>query len=218
MTYDKKKRLLILGAGGHGAVVAECAQLMNKWSEISFLDSKWPIQKKIYEWDIIGKDDYYITKATQNDDFFVGIGNVKIRMKLIEEIKISGCNLVRIIHPRAIVSKHATILEGSLIVGGAMVNIGTSIASGCIINTGATIDHDCIIEEGAHICPGVNLGGNVSVGKKTWIGIGAKIINGITIGANSLIGAGAVVVNDIPDNVIAVGIPAKAVTRENKKC
>lgn len=218
MTYDKKKRLLILGAGGHGAVVAECAQLMNKWSEISFLDSKWPIQNKIYEWDIIGKDDYYLTKAKHNDDFFVGIGNTKIRMQLIEKIKISECNLVSIIHPRAIVSNQATILEGSLIVGGAIVNIGTTIASGCIINTGATIDHDCIIEDGVHICPGVNIGGNVSVGRKTWVGIGAKAINGIKIGTNSLIGAGAVVVKDIPDNVTAVGIPAKVVTRENKKC
>ena len=80
-----------------------------------------------------------------------------------------------------------------------------------IINTCASVDHECVVEEGAHVGPGVRLGGHVRVGKGTWIGIGATVKDRIRIGARAVIGAGAVVLNDIPDGVVAYGVPANVI-------
>jgi len=89
------------------------------------------------------------------------------------------------------------------------INSGTKIGENVIINTGATVDHDCVLEDYVHISPGAHLAGNVYVGELTHIGIGASLIQGVKIGRNVIIGAGAAVINDLPDNVTAVGVPAK---------
>ncbi|WP_308303877.1 DapH/DapD/GlmU-related protein, partial [Vibrio parahaemolyticus] len=44
-----------------------------------------------------------------------------------------------------------------------------------------------------------------------WLGEGVFVMPGVTIGKNSIIGAGSVVTKSIPENVIAVGNPAKII-------
>jgi len=51
----------------------------------------------------------------------------------------------------------------------------------------------------------------LNIGNGCWIGHGVKIIKGVNIGDNVIIGGGSVVINDIPNNSIAVGIPAKVI-------
>jgi acetyltransferase-like isoleucine patch superfamily enzyme len=82
-----------------------------------------------------------------------------------------------------------------------------------IIITNAFIDHERNLQNGVHISPGVTLGGRVSIGAGPWIGVGASIIDHNTIGSGSIIGAGSVVVKDIPDGVVAYGVPAKVIRR-----
>lgn len=215
MSDGIKKRLLIIGAGGHGAISADCAHSMNKWSEICFLDSRWPDIKILNDFKVIGKDTELFHHMNEFDDTFVAIGNPNIRMKIIQQITSSNFNLARIIHSSAIISQFSSIHAGNLIAPGVVVNAGVKIKMGCIINTGATIDHDCLIEAGAHICPGVNLAGNVKVGAGSWVGIGASVINDVVIGDNTVIGAGAVVISNIPANVVAVGVPARLLVKES---
>ena len=78
-----------------------------------------------------------------------------------------------------------------------------------IVNTGAIIEHDAVIGRSCHISVGAKLAGEVAVGQGTHVGIGATIIQGIQIGENCIIGAGAVVIRDVPDNHMAVGVPAQ---------
>ena len=92
-----------------------------------------------------------------------------------------------------------------------LTKYGASIGKNCMINTGVIIEHDCKIGDYCHIAPGVHISGTVSIGELSFIGIGATIIQGIKIGKNVTIGAGSVVIKDIPDNVIALGNPAKIV-------
>ena len=51
----------------------------------------------------------------------------------------------------------------------------------------------------------------ITVGDNVWIGAGVHVMPGVTIGNNVVIGGGSVVVKDIPDNVVAVGNPAKVI-------
>lgn len=210
----KQKRLAILGASGHGKVVADSA-LNSGWNVISFYDDKWPQITSVAEWPIIGDTDKLIKEKSLHDGVIIAIGNNDQRMRKIKLLKESGLLLLTITHPSAIISKYSSIKEGTVIFPGAVINAFSKIGKGCIINTSATVDHDCLISDGVHISPGANLGGEVTVGEKTWIGIGATIKNGIVIGKEVIIGAGAAVINDIDDYIICVGVPAKKINTKN---
>ena len=96
---------------------------------------------------------------------------------------------------------------------GAVINPGSQIGQSVIINTSASVDHECVIADAAHICPGVHLAGRVQVGAATHVGIGTTVIERINIGSGSFIGAGSVVVDDIPDGVVAYGVPARVIRK-----
>lgn len=58
---------------------------------------------------------------------------------------------------------------------------------------------------------------DVHIGKNVWIGAGVTILPGVRIGDNSVIGAGSIVTTDIPDNVVAYGVPCKVVRKIGEK-
>ena len=97
---------------------------------------------------------------------------------------------------------------------GVVVNPGARIGSNVVLNTACSVDHDCVVADHAQLCPGVHLGGNVTVGELAMVGTGVSVIPGVRIGSGCTIGAGAVVTRDIPDNSLAVGVPARVVSRE----
>jgi sugar O-acyltransferase (sialic acid O-acetyltransferase NeuD family) len=203
------KRLAILGASGHGKVVAEIAELL-RWTEIIFFDDAWPTITQNGPWQICGNSQRLESEASQFEGIIVAIGNNEIRLAKSKEIRNKGLPLVTLIHPKAIVSQYATIDEGSVVMAGAVINPFAKIGLAAIINTSATIDHDCILGNGVHVSPGAHLAGAVSVGHRTWIGIGAVIKQCLQIGADTIVGAGSVIVKNIPDGQTVIGVPGKS--------
>ena len=185
------KKLIIIGASGHGKVVADIAK-KNGYTEIVFLDDN----ESIHEcggYPIVGRrTDVDRIKA----DVIVAIGKVEIRKRIQESIEES--RMVTLIHPDAVVADDVSIGSGTVVMAGAVINPGVKIGRGCIVNTSSSIDHDCVIDD-------------VSVGDETWIGAGTTISNNVNICGNCTIGAGAVVVKDIPAKCTAVGSPAKPI-------
>ncbi|MED4796712.1 acetyltransferase [Priestia megaterium] len=200
-------KLLILGAGGHGKVVSEIAQLMKQWEEIAFLDDREDISE-VLGIPIVGKLADLLALRSEYEYAFVSIGSNTARLNWTEKLSHHGFKIPILMHPSSTVSAKSSIEVGTVIMAGAVINPDTKIGRSCIINTASTIDHDCILQEGVHTSPGVHLGGTVKVGKRTWICIGATIINNINIGCDSVIAAGAVVTKDVPSNVLVAGVPA----------
>lgn len=200
--------LAILGASGHGKVIADTAALCG-WEKISFFDDDETKNSQSYQWLILGNFNKLLENIEIFDGVVVGIGNNQIRYDKYVQINQKGGKIVSVIHPRAIISKYASIGKGSVVFANSVVNSGAQIGEYVILNTASTVDHDCKIGDASHISPGANLSGGVVVGNKTWVGIGACIKQNIKIGENVVIGAGAVVVKDLPDNVLAIGNPAK---------
>ncbi len=192
------KRLLIIGASGHGKVCADIAEKMGLWDEIVFADDNPPTE---FPFPIIGKTD-----IAWNEDCFVGIGDAEIRKKLSYDRK-----LVTLIHPTATIGSRVSIGEGSVVMAGAVVNPDSIIGAGAIINTGSSVDHDCRVADYAHISVGAHLGGTTIIGESTWIGAGAIVINNVSVCAGCMIGAGAVIISDISDKGTYVGVPAKRI-------
>jgi sugar O-acyltransferase (sialic acid O-acetyltransferase NeuD family) len=208
-------RLIIIGAGGHGKVVADAATEAG-WREVVFLDSGWPEKGTHAGFPVVGTDRDLARLAGPEDQLVVSIGDGRRREQLCREASDAGIRLATVIHPAATVSKRAQIGAGTVVFAGALVNADARIGMGCIVNTGAIIEHDCELGDGVHVCPGVALAGAVIVGARSWIGIGGCVKQGIRIGADVMVGAGAVVVKDLPDGITAFGVPARVVGGHQK--
>jgi sugar O-acyltransferase (sialic acid O-acetyltransferase NeuD family) len=201
--------ICILGAGGHGRVVADVAEMCG-YGAIEFVDAKWPDVKANLVWPVIGRG---FANARAGFQHFVALGNNGLRLKLVQELMAAGQVLPTLVHPSASVSKHATLGQGCVVMAGAVINAGTRVGHGVIVNTTASIDHDCVIGDGVHISPGAHLGGTVEVGAESWIGLGAGVREGIRIGPRCLVAAGAMVIADLEAGVRAQGVPARAFTK-----
>ena len=203
------KRIAIMGASGHGKVVADIA-ISNGYDEIIFVDAN-PKIKTLGEYQVMLEDDFMAQFSADTQDVFVGIGNAKIRRKLQEKLEGMGANVVTLVHPKATVAYDVHIGKGTAVMAGAVINPGTTIGAGCIINTSSSVDHDNVIGDYAHISVGAHTAGTVQVGDNTWLGIGAVISNNINVTSDVTIGAGAVVVKDITEPGTFVGVPAKKI-------
>ncbi len=204
-----KDKLLIIGASGHGKVVADIAIKMNKWRSIAFLDDDESISN-CSGFEVIGKTvDAIIFK--NEAAFFVAIGNNITREKIQEKLIDEGLTVASLIHPSAVIGKDVEIGLGTVVMAGVVINSSTIIGKGCIINTSSSLDHDNIIDDYVHISPGVKLAGTVRVGKGSWIGIGSIISNNVNICSDCKLGAGAVVVKHIAEPGTYVGVPVRRV-------
>ena len=198
------KKLGIIGASGHGKVIADIAK-KNGYSEISFFDDNENIHE-CGSYPVTGKS---AEARIFDGDIIVGIGNAAIRKKIQEMLQVE--KLVTLIHPDAVIAEDVVIGVGTVVMAGAVVNSGVQIGNGCIINTCSSVDHDCILGDYVHIAVGSHLCGTVSVGSETWIGAGAIVSNNVAICSNCMIGAGAVVVKNLVKVGIYIGIPAKRI-------
>ncbi len=211
-----RKKIVIWGASGHAMVVADIVKLIDSYELVGFLDDINPERRSslFCGFPIFGgKEQLDDLKRIGVSHILFGFGNCEARLKLTELVRARGFNLATAIHPQAIIGGNVSIGEGTVIVAGAVVNTGANIGENVIINTLASVDHECVVEDGVHICPGVHLAGRVIVGRASWLSIGVIVMDRIRIGAVTIIGAGAVVVKDIPDGVLALGVPAKVVKR-----
>ena len=192
-------RLIIVGASGHGKVIADIA-VRNGYEDIVFLDDNEAIQE-CAGFPVIGGT-AEVTRL--NGDKIVAIGNPAVRERLQGTI-----HPVTLVHPNAVVSRRVSLGEGTVVMAGAVINSDAVIGNGCIINTGSSVDHDCRIADFAHISVGAHVAGTCNIGRRTWIGAGATVNNNISICGDCMIGAGAVVIRDILESGTYIGCPAK---------
>lgn len=201
------KQLVIFGAGGHAKVAADIAA--NFYSDIVFfVDQKSEDTCLGYP---IFDDKTLLEEKIGEADFFVAIGNAKIRKRITMELLEKGAKFATLIHPSAVIGKNVTIDSGTVVMPGTIVNADSQIGQGCIINTSSSVDHDCKLSDYVHVAVGTHLCGTVAVGENTWVGAGATVSNNITICADCMIGAGAVIVRNIEEAGIYVGVPARKI-------
>jgi len=143
--------------------------------------------------------------------FVVAIGNPygHMRCRIHDLLTGAGFTPVSLVDPTARLCASAQIGAGVQAMPGAIVHNEAVIGRQCLLNTRSLVEHDCVLEEGVEIGPGATLAGRVHVGANSWVASGAVVLPRVRIGRNTIIGAGAVVVSDIPEGVVAVGVPAK---------
>jgi UDP-N-acetylbacillosamine N-acetyltransferase len=207
------RKLVIWGASGHALVVADIIRSAGAYEIAGFLDDDPGRRGLTFCGSHIlgGRDEL---KAACKDGIthaIIAVGDCFARVSMAVLARREGFDLATAIHPRAIVASDVLPGAGTVIAAGAVVNPGACLGDNVIVNTCASIDHECVIEDGAHICPGVHLAGRVRIGRMTQVGIGSAIKDRVRVGQGTVIGAGSVVVSDLPDGVVAYGVPARVV-------
>lgn len=208
------RKVVVWGASGHALVVAEIIRLQGIYELYGFLDDfAIPQERKEFlGYPLLGgRDQLEAIHQLGVRNMILAFGDCGARLEIAQLVRSKGFSLVTGIHPSAVVSGTVEIGQGTVVAARAVINPGTRVGENVIINTAACVDHECIVENGVHLCPGVCLGGSVIVGRGAWIGIGSTVSDHVRIGAGAVLGAGAVAVRDIPESVLAYGVPARVI-------
>jgi sugar O-acyltransferase (sialic acid O-acetyltransferase NeuD family) len=210
------EKVLILGAGPQARIIPDVMASRGDLDLLGFVDMA--NERHFLEGDAAGFPVHDKTRfpkeiCAQLGKFSVLIATdqMKLRKTLIGQVKQAALPLTNIIHPSGIISRSAQIGKGNLFLAGIVIGPGASIGDHVILNNAVTVDHDTVLQENVIIAPGVHLAGKVKVREGSFIGIGACCIPGVTIGNGCLIAAGSVVTEDVPDGVLAAGVPAKVI-------
>jgi UDP-N-acetylbacillosamine N-acetyltransferase len=211
-----ENKLVIWGASGHAKVVADIIRLQRKYEIVGFLDD-WNSQLHGSAFCgarvLGGREQLEPLYRAGVRHIILGFGKCHARMALSELVKSLGFSLVTAIHPHATVAADVRVGAGTVIAAGTVINPGASIGENVIVNTLALVGHDCVVGDAAHISSGVRLAGGVTVGRAASVGIGSTVIERVRIGVGARIGAGSVVTKDIPEYVLAYGVPADIVRK-----
>lgn len=201
------EQVIVIGAGGHGKVIADIVRSCGD-TVIGFLDDSPNPPEAICDIPVLGGTGDYVNYPEAR--FVIAIGNGAVRRKVARRLQ--GVKWYTAIHPDATVSTMGTSIgEGTVVMAGAVINPCAVIGKHCIINTKASVDHDNQIGDYTHISVGATLAGTVTVGDTVWVGAGAVVSNNISICADCMIGAGAVVVRSIEEPGTYVGVPGRKI-------
>ena len=210
------QNIVILGAGGFGREVLDIIIAQNKvskrWKILGFVDENPELKGKVLNgYPVLGSFDWFSKIDLKEIRVVCAIGDNISKKKVAEKAKGLGLRFANVVHPSVIMTEFVTLGEGVIICAGCILTNQITIGNHVIINLDVTIGHDSIIEDFCTLSPGVHISGRNKIGEGANVGTGAVTIQGIVIGRWSIIGAGAVVAQDIPDKVVAVGVPAKPI-------
>ncbi len=210
-----------LGAGGHAKGVIEILRQTGGYDIVGLLDANpglW--QSEVMNIPVLGGDDLLPHLYAQGiRHAFIGVGGVgdtRPREELYRRVRAMGFEVAAVVHPSAVIAQSARIGHGPTIMAQAVINADAVMGEDVIINTGAIVEHDCVIGDHVHVATGARLASTVSVGDGSHVGVGASIRQGVRVGRRAIVGAGAAVVEDVPDGVVVVGVPARALRRRDE--
>ncbi|MFB3778595.1 MAG: NeuD/PglB/VioB family sugar acetyltransferase [Bryobacteraceae bacterium] len=218
----QRLRLVVAGAGGHGAEVQAYVRDLARegWSGqlLGFLDDGVPAGR-CRNLEILGALDSLAGRPAEFFDglyYITALGSNATRRKVVERIEaLYGGRILpwTLTHPAAWLGEEIEIGAGTLLAPGVLITTRVRVGRHSILNVKVSISHDCFVGDFVNLNPGVTVCGNVTIGEGAYIGTGATLIDKVSVGEGAIIGGGAVVIDDIPDHVTAVGVPARVIKR-----
>ncbi len=201
--------LIIIGAGGHAVSVANVA--MSAGYDVRHFVDDGKVGVELLGVKVIGS----LSELTEQSafTFAIAVGDNAVRERIYHDISIRypSLSFPPLVHASAVISVFTEIGEGTVVMPNCVVGPNSRVGKFCLINTRASIDHDCEMSDFSSLAPSVATGGGVRIGVRSAVSIGAAIKHGVTIGADSVVGACSYVNKDLPGNVVAYGVPARAV-------
>lgn len=212
------RSLWIVGAGGHGKVVADLARACG-FVPIGAVDLNAAAVGRIAEpggtrvraaqADFLGHVERHGALPERADAVVVAVGDNRARLAVHRLL--AGVPRPSLVHPAAVLSPSATLGAGTVAFAGVVVNAAATVGEAVILNTRVVVEHDCQVGDGVHISPGAVLCGGVSVGAGAWLGAGCTVLPGVRVGAGAMVGAGALIRAEVPAGATVVGNPGRII-------
>lgn len=184
------KRLLIIGAGGHGRAVAETVLLGRDFKLAGFLDDAPDRAQLVFGIPVWGGTGELASCTARVDAVLVAIGRNPNREALHAAVTAVGLPLATVVHPRALVASSANIGPGSVVMAGAIIGTQANLGEGTIVNCGAIVDHDCCVEAFGHLGVGACMSGGAVMGRGAWMQANAALGYGVKLSAGQVLQAG----------------------------
>jgi sugar O-acyltransferase (sialic acid O-acetyltransferase NeuD family) len=209
------QRVLVIGGSDQGRQAIDIIEELGGMEVAGVLDRRTGDNGLAAGYPLLGSDEDLAACAAASGAtaFVVAIGDNSARHRVLtrESARSPALELPPVVHRSAVIARSAEIGPGSIVMAGAVVSNGCHVGTAALLGTRSSLDHDSVLGDFGSLAPGVTTGGGVRVGDRTAIGLGANVIHGVTIGSNTVVGAGALVVDDLPDSVVAYGVPARVV-------
>lgn len=213
------KDVVVLGTGGFARevlwILEENNRIKEQWNIMGFIDKDG--KEECHGYPVLGADEWLVNYH-KDINVICGVGSVVLKRKLVSKFAANSN-----IHFPSIIANgvkgdfnNIKMGQGCIICEGTILTTDIVLGNFVTVNLSCTIGHDAVIKDYVTVNPGSNISGNVNIKSNVEIGTGVQIIQGMNIGENVVIGAGAVVVDDIPDNVTAVGIPARPIKKRKE--
>lgn len=212
-------KLVICGEGGLGHEVLGLVLQLQKaglksYDEILFLDDD-TAKTGYMGYKAMPSGDVFEKYGMEDTKFVIAIGEPVYRTKLIKEIKDRNYKFETLIHPTASIGDNTSIGDGTVVQWGSFISCDCKIGENCFFQPSSNVGHDCVIGDDCTVSTNAAISGGVVIGNDTYLAVGVTVIQGAKIGSNSVLGMGSVVVRNIPDNVIAMGNPARAMKHKD---
>ena len=211
------KNIIIFGAGGFGMEVAWLLEEINRreplWNLLGYIDQdekKWG--KEYFGYGVLGSFDY-LKRLSSNTAVVVAVGDSVRRNEIVAELSVYGFEFPVLVHPSVFMPRSIEPGEGTIMAAGTVLTVQVKIGAHVHVDTSCTVGHGAVLGDYSRLNPGVHVSGDVVIKTGAYIGAGAVVTQGIVVGSNTIVGAGAVVVRDLPDNVVAVGVPARVIRK-----
>jgi len=201
--------MIVAGASSHAKEVLQILNALEKEDFTFFDDVSVEIDPFFNSFSIVRSLDEI---NTGEHEFVLALGDPQSRKIVFEKLSGIGLKPASVIAPTAVSGRFRSFYgEGLNIMHHSFISNGVQIGKGCLINVLVSVHHDTILGDFVEVSPGASILGGCQIGSLTSIGAGARILPDVIIGSNCKVGAGSVVLNDLPDNAVAVGVPAKVI-------
>ena len=207
--------IVVIGSSGHARVIIDAVERENRFRIAGIIDTFKPVGYSCLGYQVLG-DELRLPDVIREHDIYGGIiaiGDNWVRHEVVDRIRcaVPGFGFVTVIHPSAQVARSARVAAGTVVMPGAIISASADIGEFCIVNTKASLDHDGVMGAFSSFAPAVTAGGEVTVKPFAAVLLGANIIHSISIGEHSVVGAGSLVLRDVPERVLAYGLPARVI-------
>ena len=207
--------IVVIGSSGHARVIIDAIERENRFRIAGIIDTFKPVGYSCLGYQVLG-DELHLPDVIRERDIhggIIAIGDNWVRHEVADRIRSTapGFAFITAIHPSAQVARSARVGAGTVVMPGAIISANADVGEFCIVNTKASIDHDGAMGAFSSFAPGVTAGGEVTIKPFAAVLLGANIIHSISIGEHSVVGAGSLVLRDVPDRVVAYGLPARVI-------
>ena len=213
--------IFIFGASDHARVVIDIVEREGRYRIAGLLDSHKPKGYRLGSYEVLGSEHDLadLIRRMGVRQGIVGIGDNWTRRVITQKMLAIDrtFQFVTAVHPSAFITPGVRLGPGTIVMGQAWIGIDLDIGEGCVVSSKASFEHDSSMGDFSSLGAGVTCGGNVQLGYASALCIGVTVIHGIQIGRHTVVGAGSMVLQDLPDGVVAYGLPARII-RDRQPC